>query len=223
MKKQMSSCLQIALVVAAAALLMPMSAKTANLPAFQVNAGEGFFSGTSFHFGFTGPNLSIFGAVELAPGPCGSPVGHDCGRAGDTINVDAYLIPDMPGSGMAGGISYPDLVFVGGGDFVGSPWIIPNAMDPILKEAFNVSNGASLWACVVPNPGCGPGGAWDVFNVVFVPTGELTIALLGPTQDGSYLLSSAVYSFGTTPEPSSIMLFGSGILGLAGVLRRSLG
>ena len=222
MKKYMSSCLQIALVVAAAALLMPMSARTANLPTFQVNAGEGSFDDSgSFVFGFTGPNLSITGAVELAPGPCGSPVGHDCGRAGDTINVDAYLIPDMPGSGMAGGISYPDLVFVGGGDFVGSPWIIPNAMDPILKEAFNVSNGASLWACV---------GFYRcssdfvaVFNVVFVPTGELTIALLGPTQDGSYLLSSAVYSFGTTPEPSSIMLFGSGILGLAGVLRRSLG
>ena len=27
---------------------------------------------------------------------------------------------------------------------------------------------------------------------------------------------------GTTPEPSAIMLFGSGILGLAGVLRRKL-
>jgi hypothetical protein len=27
---------------------------------------------------------------------------------------------------------------------------------------------------------------------------------------------------GSTPEPSSIMLFGSGILGLAGVLRRKL-
>jgi len=27
---------------------------------------------------------------------------------------------------------------------------------------------------------------------------------------------------GTTPEPSSIMLFGSGILGLAGLLRRKL-
>ena len=29
-------------------------------------------------------------------------------------------------------------------------------------------------------------------------------------------------SGGTTPEPSSLMLFGSGILGLAGVLRRRL-
>jgi hypothetical protein len=30
-------------------------------------------------------------------------------------------------------------------------------------------------------------------------------------------------SGGTTPEPSTILLFGSGILGLAGVLRRKLG
>src|SRR5271166_6272185 len=183
MKKQMSSCLQIALVVAAAALLMPMSAKTANLPAFQVNAGEGFFSGTSFHFGFTGPNLSIFGAVEFPPGPCDFPF-NDCGRAGDTINVNTSLVPNIYGSGMAGGISYPDLLFGGGVDFVGSPWIIPNAMDPILKEAFN-TNGGSLWACV---------GFYRcssdfvaVFNVVFVPTGEVTIALQGPNQDGFYL------------------------------------
>src|SRR5664279_3936577 len=31
-----------------------------------------------------------------------------------------------------------------------------------------------------------------------------------------------LYASGTTPEPSSIMLFGSGILGLAGALRRRL-
>ena len=184
----MSSCLQIALVVAAAALLMPMSARTANLPTFQVNGGEGLFEGP-------GSRL-LFGAKQ------------------GTTSVRHPL------SGMAGGISYPSLLFGGGVDFVGSPWIIPNAMDPILKEAFN-TNGGSLWACV---------GFYRcssdfvaVFNVVFVPTGEVTIALQGPNQDGFYLRTSAVYSFGTTPEPSSIMLFGSGILGLAGVLRRSLG
>ena len=34
--------------------------------------------------------------------------------------------------------------------------------------------------------------------------------------------STSTSTSGTTPEPSSIMLFGSGILGLAGVLRRKL-
>ena len=36
------------------------------------------------------------------------------------------------------------------------------------------------------------------------------------------ITGSATGTTGTTPEPSSIMLFGSGILGLAGVLRRKL-
>jgi hypothetical protein len=35
-------------------------------------------------------------------------------------------------------------------------------------------------------------------------------------------LEAATTATGSTPEPSSIMLFGSGILGLAGVIRRKL-
>ena len=39
---------------------------------------------------------------------------------------------------------------------------------------------------------------------------------------GSSTTSTSTSTSGTTPEPSSIMLFGSGILGLAGILRRKL-
>ncbi|MGB8769522.1 MAG: PEP-CTERM sorting domain-containing protein, partial [Candidatus Korobacteraceae bacterium] len=50
-----------------------------------------------------------------------------------------------------------------------------------------------------------------------VPSESFTIT------GGSTTTSSTTTSTtGTTPEPSSIMLFGSGILGLAGVLRRKL-
>jgi PEP-CTERM motif len=42
------------------------------------------------------------------------------------------------------------------------------------------------------------------------------------TLSGSGGTTSTSGTGGTTPEPSSIMLFGSGILGLAGVLRRKL-
>jgi hypothetical protein len=38
----------------------------------------------------------------------------------------------------------------------------------------------------------------------------------------SYIETTTTTSSGTTPEPGSIMLFGSGILGLAGILRRKL-
>jgi PEP-CTERM motif len=43
---------------------------------------------------------------------------------------------------------------------------------------------------------------------------------LGTIPSEAFTISGG--SSGTTPEPSSIMLFGSGILGLAGVLRRKL-
>ena len=47
---------------------------------------------------------------------------------------------------------------------------------------------------------------------------------LGSIASESFTLTGTSYCYwcGTTPEPSSIMLFGSGILGLAGVLRRRL-
>ncbi|MGB8886584.1 MAG: PEP-CTERM sorting domain-containing protein [Candidatus Korobacteraceae bacterium] len=45
---------------------------------------------------------------------------------------------------------------------------------------------------------------------------------LGTIPSEAFTLSGGTSSTGTTPEPSTIMLFGSGILGLAGVLRRKL-
>jgi hypothetical protein len=45
---------------------------------------------------------------------------------------------------------------------------------------------------------------------------------LGTIPSEAYTVNTGSSGGGTTPEPSSIMLFGSGILGLAGVLRRKL-
>ena len=71
------------------------------------------------------------------------------------------------------------------------------------------------WDECMPGPGCA-GEAFTLFDrgspstyegaMTSIPAESFTLA--GPS--------------GTTPEPSSIMLFSSGILGLAGVLRRRL-
>jgi PEP-CTERM motif len=45
---------------------------------------------------------------------------------------------------------------------------------------------------------------------------------LGSIPSEAFTVTGTQSGTGTTPEPSSIMLFGSGILGLAGVLRRKL-
>jgi len=45
---------------------------------------------------------------------------------------------------------------------------------------------------------------------------------VGTIPGEAFTISGACLGFNCTPEPSSIMLFGSGILGVAGVLRRKL-
>ncbi len=55
-------------------------------------------------------------------------------------------------------------------------------------------------------------------SVGTIPSESFTV--LGSST--STTTSSTTTTTGTTPEPSSIMLFGSGVLGLAGVLRRKL-
>ena len=59
--------------------------------------------------------------------------------------------------------------------------------------------------------GCGGGGC----------PSKASESSLGTIASEAFTISTSGSS-GTTPEPSSIMLFGSGILGLAGVLRRKL-
>jgi PEP-CTERM motif len=46
--------------------------------------------------------------------------------------------------------------------------------------------------------------------------------VLGTIPSETFTLTGTTGSGGTTPEPASILLFGSGVLGIAGVLRRRL-
>jgi hypothetical protein len=78
-----------------------------------------------------------------------------------------------------------------------------------------LSNACSTSGCSVSNPiywdeNSGPSTAY-----------ENTIGSI-PSEAFTLTGSTTTTTPSTTPEPSSIMLFGSGILGLAGVLRRKL-
>jgi hypothetical protein len=81
-----------------------------------------------------------------------------------------------------------------------------------------LSNACSTSGCSVSNPiywdeNSGPSTAYEN-TVGSIPSEAFTLT---GTASGTTTTTT-----GTTPEPSSIMLFGSGILGLAGVLRRKL-
>ncbi len=70
-------------------------------------------------------------------------------------------------------------------------------------------NESTLASCYFEN-GSGSGGCPTTESESFTITGSTTTT------------STTSTTGGTTPEPSSIMLLGSGVLGLAGVLRRKL-
>jgi PEP-CTERM motif len=77
--------------------------------------------------------------------------------------------------------------------------------------------------------GLSTGSVWNISNNPAAGTEASTCELVGGAC-GPTLFNIASEGFeisgnggtGTTPEPSSILLLGSGILGLAGVLRRKM-
>ncbi len=82
-----------------------------------------------------------------------------------------------------------------------------------------LSNACSTSGCSVSNPiywdeNSGPSTAYEN-TIGSIPSEAFTLT-------GTPGTTTTTTTSGTTPEPSSIMLFGSGILGLAGVLRRKL-
>jgi hypothetical protein len=95
--------------------------------------------------------------------------------------------------------------------FTGIPWT--GAGFVTLSNACTVS-GCSVSEPIYWDENSGPSTAYE--NTIGSIPSE-AFSLTGTTGTGT-----GTGTGGTTPEPSSIMLFGSGVLGLAGVLRRRL-
>jgi len=83
-------------------------------------------------------------------------------------------------------------------------------------------NGNTLLSLTDPNTGAG----WTQFTLQALGTGNDTLTF-SFRDDPAYIaldnISVSESSGGTVPEPSSILLMGSGVLAMAGVIRRKLG
>jgi hypothetical protein len=87
----------------------------------------------------------------------------------------------------------------------GTSWItLQNAVTPLGNPVYWDENSGV---------GCGSAGC---------PSSAYENTIGSIPSEAFTITGTATGTTGTTPEPSSIMLFGSGILGLAGVLRRKL-
>jgi len=82
-------------------------------------------------------------------------------------------------------------------------------------------NGTTLYSASDPNTG----GNWQLFSFDVIGTGHDTISF-NFQDDPAYIaldnVSVVASGGGSVPEPSSFLLMGSGVLGLAGLLRRKL-
>ena len=105
-----------------------------------------------------------------------------------------------------------DLVFL---DINGNPTISFTSLSPALGQVFFIGDGLT---------GTGSGSIQDFY----APTGATRLFLgsadgFGWSNNGGYQDVTINYSGNSaTPEPGTMIMFGSGILGLAGILRRRI-
>lgn len=90
-----------------------------------------------------------------------------------------------------------------------------------LGSAFSAAAGTEYWVSIVPNLTFPPQWLWETGTG---GDGNSYQCYFGACGNNPYDLAFALYKSGqtTTPEPGSMILLGSGILGLAGTLRRKM-
>ena len=123
--------------------------------------------------------------------------------------------------GSPGGISQT-IATNPGSQYTFSFWLAGNGDDP---SSFSATwNGTTVLSLTDPNTG----GAWMQYSFTETGTGNDTIGF-NFQDDPEYIAldnvvvsaaSTSTTTTGTTPEPSSIMLLGTGVLAVGGIIRR---
>jgi hypothetical protein len=119
----------------------------------------------------------------------------------------------MPGNPIASG-SFPG---TGGETFIANVNGFPIYVYWLYFNSFDVAPG-TYWASVVPDPGFPPQWARRQARVP-IPDTQCFFGACGLTSSGfAYAIDGTAVT--TVPEPGTLIMLGTGVLGLAGTLRR---
>jgi hypothetical protein len=203
------------LMLALIAIALPMAAFAGNSVDF-TNSG-GTLTGSSAGMSLSGSELI---AVNGLNG-----MGLTTGQLGTvSFSTGALLAGSVQGQLGAGGM--PDATtFAGGGSFVitsnqtvnGVPAgvLFQGTFDgPVYWTAVKLAN--NTWNYTLSGT---ISGTWYNGTTVYGATVQLTINTSGPF-DGQTTISSGDTNIATVPEPGTLGLIGTGLVGLAGLLRR---
>jgi hypothetical protein len=176
---------------------------------------EGLVANNSAGYYGAGPGASITeGGVNFAIGPAGT---------------DSYFF--LIGDNFAYGYSMSVISIQTGGNRVPPLDLLVTLPSAVTALGFDFGGGAPSTATVTLSDGsvqmvAVPGNPGLTFFGATAPGGITTVDITLPASTGG-ILDMADFSYGTagttiTPEPSSFLLLGSGLVGLAGLIKRKL-